>query len=204
MIIYGSRPVHIKTVECNHITCQNCDTKGPILLSIFRKHAHVFWIPLFPIGKTGGSECMNCKNVLEPKEMPQDLRQEYDLLKADARGPIWQFSGLLLILVVIIWANFQSAADTKEEREYLANPQIGDVYQTKSESNNYSTMIITDIDADTIYMCFNDYETNKVTGIYKIDIPENYPDSSFGMLHADIVALYDEDKIIDIKRHSTP
>ncbi len=100
MIIYGSRAVHLKSAQLTAATCPSCKTKGSLILSLFRKHAHIFWIPLFPIGKKGFSKCQHCKHVLEDKEMPASIREQYNRLKQEAKGPIWQFVGLFLFGVL--------------------------------------------------------------------------------------------------------
>ncbi len=101
MIIYGSKAVHLQTARTETV-CQSCQTKGSILLSVYRKHAHIFWIPTFPIGKKGFSQCEHCKNILEEKEMSPELKKECDKLKKESNGPFWQWIGSLLFAYPII------------------------------------------------------------------------------------------------------
>ncbi len=105
MIIYGSRSVHLKSTQADKITCPNCQTENSLILSVFGKHAHVFWIPLFPIGKKGFSQCQHCKQVLETREMPEQIKTAYKILKKDSKYRVWQYSGLIafLVLFVIPW-----------------------------------------------------------------------------------------------------
>ncbi|GAA0713863.1 hypothetical protein GCM10009430_06210 [Aquimarina litoralis] len=104
MIIYGSKSVHLKSERSEMSVCPNCGTQGSLVLSVYRRHAHIFWIPLFPIGKKGLSQCQHCKNVLYTKEMPTPIRKEFNILKNKAKGPLWQFVGLAILLVAIVWA----------------------------------------------------------------------------------------------------
>ncbi|WP_299900212.1 zinc-ribbon domain-containing protein [uncultured Aquimarina sp.] len=104
MIIYGSKSVHLKSERSEISVCPNCGTQGSLVLSVYRRHAHIFWIPLFPIGKKGLSQCQHCKNVLYTKEMPLSIRKEYDLLKNKAKGPLWQFAGLGILIITIVCA----------------------------------------------------------------------------------------------------
>lgn len=108
MIIYGSKAVHVKSTQPKTITCPSCGTKGSLVLSLYRKHAHIFWIPLFPIGKKGVSQCQHCKNVLEYKDMPAPIKEEFKILKSEAKGPIWQYAGLVLIAILIAWGGYAS------------------------------------------------------------------------------------------------
>ncbi len=50
------------------------------------------------------SQCEHCKKVLYTKEMPTPIKREYEILKSKAKGPIWQFTGLAILIVMVIWA----------------------------------------------------------------------------------------------------
>ena len=108
MIIFGTRTAYIKSVKLNNAVCPHCGTGESIVLNIFRKHVHVFWIPFFPLWKKVVSQCQHCKNGLYYNEMPTDLQRESDLVKRDTRGPLWQFSGLAVILVLVLFSVFLS------------------------------------------------------------------------------------------------
>tara|TARA_B110000211_G_C13895466_1_gene471477 strand:+ start:387 stop:848 length:462 start_codon:yes stop_codon:yes gene_type:complete len=147
MVIYGSRAVHINSVQSETTTCESCDSRGSLTINIFRKHAHIFWIPFFPFSKIGESECSHCKNVLEPKEMPEQLKREYDSIKSVSKGPVWQFAGLGLVAILIVYGNYASGINEKEELEYLNTPLTGDVYKYKTETGDYSTLKVVSVSA---------------------------------------------------------
>ncbi len=200
MIIYGSKAVHLKTVQ-SKTTCPNCGNEGSLVISIFRRHAHLFWIPLFPIGKIGVSQCQHCKQVLQAKEMPELIRREYDNLKSETKGPIWQFAGLGIIALLIVWVNYTSGEEKKMQLEYLASPQEGDVYEYKvEESGNYSTLKIVDVSGDSVFVSPNEYEINKITQIHKIDKAENYSDLYYGISKSDVRKMFDSGEILDVNR----
>ena len=99
MIVFGTRAAHIKSVLSKQAVCPNCNEKGSIIISVFRKHAHIFWIPMFPIGKRGISQCQNCKNVLSTKEMPDSIRNKYKASRRKQRTPYGSF---------LVWHYLQS------------------------------------------------------------------------------------------------
>lgn len=200
MVVYGSKAVHVKTEQLKMISCPNCETQGSLTVSVFSRHAHIFWIPIFPFGKTGASECSNCKQVLKPKEMPERVRQEYNRIKGESKTPIWQFSGLVLIATLIIWLVNAGKEDKRNELVFISNPLVGDVYEYKTEGNNYSTLKVTQINGDSVYVSPNDYEITKKRGMYKIDKDENYPDYSYGIAKSELQKMYDEGDIYDINR----
>ncbi len=200
MIIYGSKAVHLKTVQSKASTCPSCGTQGSLAISVFRKHAHVFWIPLFPIGKKGISQCQHCKNVLETKEMPEPIKREYENLKNETKGPIWQFAGLGLIAILIAWGNYRSGEDKKVELEYIKSPQIGDVYEYKTETGSYSTLKVVRISSDSVFVSPNEYEITQMSKLYKIDKSENYSELSYGISKINLNDMYDLGDIFDINR----
>ena len=200
MIIYGTRAAHIKTKELPNVVCKDCGTKGSIRMSLFRRHAHVFWIPLFPLNKIGVSECQHCKSTLRPKEMPEALNREYDNLKMENKGPLWQFSGLFLIAILIVWISYSSGQDKKLEMQHIKNPEVGDVYRYKLETGRYSTFKVAQISEDSVFLFPNEFEITKRSKVYKIDKAENYSDSALGFTRQEILDFYDSGYIYDVDR----
>lgn len=200
MIIYGTKSVNLLSKNSKNTACPNCQTEGSITYHIYRKHAHIFWIPLFPLGKKGYSECAHCKNVLEPKEMPRNMQMELDTIKNEASGPIWQFAGLAIIAILIIWGAFANEQDKKMELQYIASPEVNDVYEYKSESGSYSTMKVVEVSDDSVFVVPNMYETNKMTKVYKIDKAENYSEDVYGISMTDLNLMYTDGDIFDINR----
>jgi len=200
MIVYGSRAVHLKSALLNTVTCESCGTKGSILLSLYRKHAHIFWIPLFPFGKTGVSQCQHCKSAFEKKEMPEPIEREYNRLKGETRGPIWQFAGIALIALLILWGNYASGQSDKRNQEYIASPTKGDIYKYTMESGSYSTLKVTEVSKDSVFVCPNEYAIGKVSKIYKIDKSENYSKMSYGISKDRIKEMFETGDILGVKR----
>ena len=192
MIIYGSKAVHLVSAQPTSITCPSCGTPGSLIISTFRRHAHIFWIPLFPIGKTGVSQCQHCKQVMKVKEMPNNIRKEYEYIKDEKRGPLWQFAGLGLIVVLVTWGGITTSQHKELVVQYLADPLTGDVYEYKVEAGHYSTFKILGVTPDSVYVSPNEYETNKMTGVDDINKAENYSDEVYGMARTDIDEMYQQ------------
>lgn len=200
MVVYGTKAININSVQSETTTCDNCNSKGTITIDIFRKHAHIFWIPVFPFGKVGESECSNCKNILEPKEMPEQLKREYDSIKSVSKGPVWQFAGLSLIAILFAFGYYSSGEHKKLELQYLKTPLAGDVYSYKGENGNFSTLKVVSVSSDTVFVSPNDYEIDKRSKTYTIDKPENYPELFYGISIDDINKRYASNEIYDIDR----
>lgn len=200
MIVYGTKAVHLHSEQSPTASCPSCGTKGSLVFSVFRKHAHVFWIPFFPIGKKVISQCQHCKNLLEGKEMSEELKQEAAPIKDGAKGPIWQFSGLALLVLLIFWGNHAGSEKKSNELTYLNNPMPGDVYHYRLSTGNYSTLKVVNVLRDSVFVVPNNYEINKRSRLYKIEKPENYSTASYGLSKADLKAKYSANEIFLVFR----
>ena len=200
MVIYGTKRVHVKIIPSQTGICSNCGEQFKISFSFFRKHVHIFWIPIFPLKMTGLSECSNCKNILNVKEMDDALKAEFIEKKKDTKGPIWQFSGLVLIIGLSIWLYNNQINHDKVEIERINAPQVNDVYEVKLGRKSYSTLKVVEIRNDSLFVCPNEYETDKWTGLLKINKAENYADFSYGISMDDLKAKYEEEEIKGVIR----
>ena len=77
MLIFGSRAVNLITLQSNNGICPSCGTVGSTVIGVYSKHVHIFWVPIFPIGKEGVSQCQHCKYTVNDDDMPEDIRREY-------------------------------------------------------------------------------------------------------------------------------
>jgi hypothetical protein len=204
MIIFGSKAVHLKTVKCNLTNCTSCSTKGSINISVFRKHFHVFWIPMFPLWKTGVSECSHCKKVMRVKEMPDNLKLEFENLKGQSKGPIWQFSGLILLVVLILGVKTiqknGSEKYQKEKQEYFASPMKGDVYEYVIKTGKYTTLKVVNISKDSISFLPNRYESNSIIRLSKINKVENYSDKPYSISKDKLKIMFNKGLIMGVQR----
>jgi len=201
MIIYGARGTHLKTEQLSRVSCPSCGEKEQMYATVFGRYAHIFWIPLFPIGKKGVAHCQHCKRTYERKEMPEELKQTVKRTRSEVRFPIWYFSGLVLIGIFIGFMAYADGRDDKLEAQYLNNPQGGDVYNYKIENERFSSMKVLAVSGDSLVLCQNQYEVDRRTGLYKIDKPENYVDSmQFVVAKENVMNLYAEGDIFDINR----
>jgi hypothetical protein len=200
MIIYGSRSSHVKSLQLNTEVCQHCGTQGSVLLSTYARYAHVFWIPFFSLGRFSVSECQHCKQVLESKQMPAQIKAHHERNIAESKLPLWQFTGLAILLVAIAFGVYANQSDKEQQAQFIKNPLTGDIYEFKTEAGAYTTFKVTEVGADTLMVSFNNYETNKITGIPQIDKAENYSDTLYYLTRAKIQEMFTSGEILDINR----
>jgi hypothetical protein len=201
MIIYGTRATHQKSIILERENCTHCNTKGTVLLSVFAKYAHVFWIPFFPLGRRAVSQCQHCKHVLETSQMPQDYKNYYETIKAEIKVPIWQFAGLAVVALIIIFSVYSSGETRKNTELYAASPVTKDKYEIKTESSSYTYYLVDEVRGDSVVFSVNQYEVTKASGLYKLDIPQNYIPGVLVYSKADIKGMLADGTIREIIRN---
>lgn len=106
MIIYGISSKQAKVVKIENLECGDCDTPGSIVGVIFRKYFHVYWIPFFPVGLGYGGQCQHCKAVIKEEHFTQEGINYLKQHTQDIKVPIWTFSGLIIIGILILYFKF--------------------------------------------------------------------------------------------------
>ncbi|PKL86163.1 MAG: hypothetical protein CVV22_04540 [Ignavibacteriae bacterium HGW-Ignavibacteriae-1] len=201
MIIFGSSATIIST-ESILDKCTNCGTHNSIQMNILQKYAHVFWIPVFPIGKTSVTECLNCKQVLQKKEFDWQLNEKYITLKSNSRTPIWTFSGLVVFSALIFWFLFSLNQNKAENAQLILTPQKGDIYEIKIAQKQFTLFKVEHVVGDTVYFLVHQYETDRFRGISELKIKENdaYGEDLLLLIKNDLIIMLEKGEIIDIDR----
>ena len=200
MIIFGRGSTHLKSEHLKQISCPHCQSQDTVDISVYGNYAHVFWIPTFPIGKQGVSQCQHCKQTLKEKEMPDQFKQAFKAFKSTLKTPFWHFSGLLLIAVLIGWISYSGNQNDKANGAYIQAPLQGDVYEFKTDDGNYTLAKVVAVYDDSLEVVFNQYEINKASKLYTLNEPENYVDDSYIISKDDLVGLFEEGDILDVER----
>jgi hypothetical protein len=199
MIVYGSRSKELaKDILTDQ--CPNCGKQNSIDMHVFQKYAHVFWIPIFPMGKTGVCQCDHCKQVLSLKEMPASLVISYNNLKEKAKTPIWMFSGLALLAILITIGIISGKKNDEKNAKLILSPKAGDIFEIKVSDNQYTLYKVNEVLGDSVFVQINDYETNKVTGLNDLK-KEAYSEEVMGFSKAELKQMLEKGEIIDIERN---
>lgn len=202
MIIYGSRTTHLTTDKVDE-PCTNCGTSGSVYMNVYQRYAHVFWIPLFPVGKKAVSQCQHCKQALKTEEMPHSYRQAYKELKTGVRTPLWTFIGLVLIAGLVGMGVMSSKRQSERNAVYIGSPQKEDVYEVKLGEGQYTLYKVQEVTGDTVYLLLHQYETNKITGISDLkkkgDTGYSY-DEVLAVTIPELKRMHEKGTIIDVER----
>ena len=202
MIFYGTNASRLKEGVLNNVTCPACGDITSMNYTVFGKYAYLYWIPVFPLGKTTVLECNSCKTTFKLKELPQQIQQKFEIERH--RGvPLKHFAGLFIILAFVSWALYANAKNKENEAIYIDAPKVGDIYHTEGSSSSYYTSAkVIAIEKDSVFLVYNDYETNKKSGISDIDKDSNYSlvEDPYGLTIANIKQLYEDEVIFKIER----
>ncbi|WP_298121335.1 zinc-ribbon domain-containing protein [Flavobacterium sp.] len=117
MIFYGTKASNIKNGQIINVDCPHCQTNTSMIYSVFGRYAHVYWIPFFPIGRVTVTECNSCKKTFEFSELPQPIQEKLlrEKEKGGAKTPIWMFSGLGIIAVLVAIGIYSSGETEKKK-----------------------------------------------------------------------------------------
>lgn len=201
MIIYGTKATPIAAENIND-KCASCGTENSVQMIVFQKYAHVFWIPWFPIGKMGVMHCSHCQQVLQRKEFSRHQGSVYGNLKSKSKTPIWTFFGLAVMAVLVAWASIRDAIrdGRKNERntKLISAPKKGDIYNIRA-GDRYTLYKVDSMAGDTVFVLYNQYETNKTDGLAELR------DSAYIPLHKPIAKaalknMLDKGDVMDIAR----
>jgi hypothetical protein len=201
MIIYGSRSKELAR-EVLLDKCTHCGTSNSIDMHVFQKYAHVFWIPFFPLGKTGVSQCDHCKQVLRLKEMPSSLKESYNIIKAQTKTPLWMFAGLAIVGFFITAGVISEIKKDEKNAQLVLAPKSGDILEVKLNVNSYTIYKIEEVTSDSVFIRLNNYETNKRNRIddLKKKGEDSYSEDVYGYSKAGLKAMLEKGEIIDIDR----
>lgn len=151
MIIFGGRASNIGNFDITNTKCDYCEQDNTQRIAVFGKYAHVFWIPIFPIGKKALAECTHCKRTIEQKEFSPELKSLYQENKKMAKRPIWHWLGLgifgllvALISIIVITAEEDPRSQllNADEALMVSNPTMESdsiSYKIKQVFDNFAT-----------------------------------------------------------------
>jgi hypothetical protein len=201
MIIYGVRNKQLAG-EVIADKCENCGNNNCIDMHVFQRYAHIFWIPLLPLGKTGVSQCDNCKQVLKSSKMTANLKIAYQNVAAQTKTPIWTFTGIAIIAVFIVFGINSDNKKQEKIKQYIAVPQKGDVLSIKTKEHNYTIYRIDAVKNDSIFIQPSNYEANKISGLKELKNKgeAGYSEDVFGMSKTELQQLLTKEEIYDIER----
>lgn len=102
MIIFGTSKERTKYSEDLYpSTCPYCRQQNSMTANVYMRYAHVWYIPIFPVGKRLVATCSHCKAGYELKDLTGAEAEKSREVLAKAKYPLSYWSILLLIGLAI-------------------------------------------------------------------------------------------------------
>ncbi|MGS2727104.1 zinc-ribbon domain-containing protein [Psychroserpens sp. BH13MA-6] len=101
LIFFGTRSSRIQSQKVtSHTVCPHCESQNSFIATIFGTYFHIFWIPMFTLGKRTIVECSHCKKTYDEKELPESIRTALhkSLQDQPPKKAYWHCSGCFIIL----------------------------------------------------------------------------------------------------------
>lgn len=201
MIIYGWSTKTIKQAPLADHECPKCNQKQSVLV-IVAKYAHIFWIPVFPFGKSASIVCTICKHQTEEKAISLGPNVSIKQLKSTVPIPKYLFIGLGLIIATIGYFIYDGVQEDKRKASYVQEPQIGDVYLIKDKEEpsqyNHYLMKVRNIDGDSLWVSYSSYSYNGV--ISQLDPNDGFYDIMYPIHKNGIKEIHDAGDLIKVMR----
>lgn len=201
MIIGGTGKIDI-AIHAISNACPHCENEDCIEMVVQQKYASLYWIPLFPLPKTGYFVCSHCRYKREEKEFDKQFKLVLKNLIENTKTKWWTWTGTGIILLLVIAAFWRSDYKDKQDWLYIQNPKMEDVYDIEKNGGVYSTWIVDHVAGDTIFLMANRYETTRFLDLENLRNQglEAYGDSVFFFSKSEILKMYENEEIIGVKR----
>jgi hypothetical protein len=200
-MVFGYRSSHLLTAPVPATACQACGAADTLQLSVQGRYAHLLWLPLFGLGKTGRGRCADCRRELTPAEFPDPLRAHFRTLKAQTPAPAWHFTGLLLALLLVLLRPGLDAWHRHHNDELLAHPHVGDLYHIRSDAPGYYTLLrVVEVNGNSVRLSQNNYETDVEAELPQLDRPKNYASEPFDLTQFDLLIMQQQQELVAVER----
>jgi zinc-ribbon family len=199
-LIYGISQMTVKEGKLSQCYCPKCNKVSHLHVKIAQKYAQFFWIPLFPIWKSGIVTCEGCKEEIATRNLPQLNQEEYKQIRKSARTPRRTFIGVVVLSLLIGKVVFNSLKNDAKEKIFVENPQIGDVYTYQTEEGNYRLLKAIAIESDSILYQKGIREKSDVWSIPDLQYGD-YASDTLVMSKTELKDLFDKGTIRSIERH---
>ena len=163
-MIYGSGSKNLGEIKINNESCPNCKENN-IFLHGFVKYFYIFWIPIFPVYKKKITVCHSCEVEIPKKERSQSLKDKVELEKSNFKTPLYLFAGLIIILSLIAYLEFNSRKHKDFVKNRISHLEQNDVVIIKESKSEYLFAKVEKIEKDTIFLMLSNYSLNQIPSL---------------------------------------
>ena len=190
----------IQTGKIKNVICPNCKNRDDLEYRVYGGISRILIIPTAPLRRITKVFCNSCQKEFKLKELSDDIKQvvRYERSKNPIKTPIWQFTGIIILLSILFFGIYIGIEMTKLEKEYIKSPLKNDIYKTNIEGK-YSTLKVYEVTKDSVYIFLNKFSLDSYKGLDEINIDKNYSDRKV-LSKKELQKLYDENLIYEVNR----
>ena len=161
MIVYGTGGKDLGEKLITNEKCPHCGEYNKIHLHSIARYVHLFWIPFFPYSKKTVIICHSCdKEILKKKASPS-LIDKIGLEKSSFKIPIYHFSGLIIIVLTILWFKYTAVKHKSFVENSIENIQTNDILVFKHSKNEYTFALVDSIYEEAVFFKNSNYSYNQ-------------------------------------------
>lgn len=198
MIVFGTASKQIASGKIS-TACSNCQEQNSLNVFIIQRYAHVYYIPFIPDSKKAVSQCTKCNYVLENIYFPESYKSDYETLNLNTKTPIWTYTGLGLLAILIIALFIGIELDNTENAELVLSPKKGDIYEIELSPEKYTLYKVDKVEGNAVYMFENEFTTNQASPTQDLSEKPFYKES-VPIMKSDLKMMLEKGQIMDIER----
>lgn len=159
MIIYGTKAKTLEPTEVADAICPHCHEAG-VLVHPVRRYAHLYFIPVFPLDRLFGIECLHCHEASDVASYPTEMQAEMDHIVRSAPTPRVLFSWFYIAAGIFIVATYVGWKRGKDTAAYVTEPKVGDVVVLKADAEPgfpYVRCKVVGLEGDSLMLQFGSH-----------------------------------------------
>lgn len=102
MFLAGKKSSELKSEISKELVCPSCHASNSTKVAVFGTYKYLLQIPFVAGKKFGTSNCSNCSQTYNLAEMPSLIKLAYYELKETTKTPIWFYTGIISIKVLVL------------------------------------------------------------------------------------------------------
>lgn len=163
MIIWGYNTTTLGVVELP-VKCKSCGSGSINILHTLR-YFTLFWIPVFPYRKYKDFFCSMCDASIENDSFENGANKHIiEGVPSTLKVPIWTFTGLVLIVLMLIYGSYAESVERDLVDEFIKNPQENStiIFRTNEYKDApYTFARVVNINEDGIVLQYSKYAYSK-------------------------------------------
>ncbi len=194
----AKKRTELKLTAC---TCPNCFEEDTLYAEIFPRYFHVYWVPVFPIGKYALAQCDNCGHVIQQRDFPEELKPQIKESKKSIKLPLKYFTGSILITLFLIYGFIRRSQVNNRDISYIAQPALGDLYGIRIKGG-YTLLKVADIKGDSTGFYQTPDKITKYLKLKRLQREAKFGSDTIYYLKSSLFDMLEEGELVGVERTS--